>query len=57
MGEPQPEKKTPLADRQPGQPDTIVAVGDVRFGGDKAVLIGGPCAVEDAAQIIEAARL
>jgi len=56
MGEPQPDKKSPLATRQEGQPDTIVAVGDVRFGAAKVVLIGGPCAVEDENQIVEAAR-
>jgi 3-deoxy-7-phosphoheptulonate synthase len=56
MGVPQPEKKTPLATRAEGQPDTVVTVGDVRFGADKVVLIGGPCAVEDAEQILAAAR-
>lgn len=56
MGEPQPEKKTPLATRTPGQADTVVTVGDVRFGTDRVVLIGGPCAVEDEGQILAAAR-
>jgi 3-deoxy-7-phosphoheptulonate synthase len=46
----------PLTARQPGQPATIVQVGPVAFGGNRVVLIGGPCAVEGHAQIGRAAR-
>jgi 3-deoxy-7-phosphoheptulonate synthase len=56
MGEPQPEKKTPLADRKAGQEGTIVKIGDVRFGAEKVVLIGGPCSVENRDQIVASAR-
>ncbi len=41
----------PLVSRAPGQPTTIVEVGKVRFGAEQVVIIGGPCAVEDAEQI------
>lgn len=54
---PQPAPKTPLALRKPGDPDTIVNVGeDVAIGAEKVVLIGGPCAVESRQQILETAR-
>jgi 3-deoxy-7-phosphoheptulonate synthase len=56
MGQPQPEKMTPLATRAEGQADTVVAVGEARFGAERVVLIGGPCAVEDEGQILAAAR-
>jgi len=56
MGEPMPEKRTPLATRAAGRPDTVVAVGGVRFGAERVVLIGGPCAVEGPDQILAAAR-
>ncbi len=55
MGAPQPGKSTPLVSRKSGQPATIVAVGDVRFGGRKVVLIGGPCAVENSDQMTRTA--
>jgi len=57
MTAPQPGKipaaagTTPLVSRAADQPITIVAVGDVRFGGEKVVVIGGPCAVENPDQI------
>ncbi|HPF71373.1 MAG TPA: 3-deoxy-7-phosphoheptulonate synthase [Candidatus Krumholzibacteria bacterium] len=56
MAEPQPQKRAPLAERAPGQPDTVVQVGPVAFGGPRVVLIGGPCAVETRTQILETAR-
>lgn len=56
MGAPEPRKSTPLVSRNPGQPNTVVTVGDVRFGGDKVVLIGGPCAVEDMDQVTRTAK-
>ncbi|MBM4131250.1 3-deoxy-7-phosphoheptulonate synthase [bacterium] len=46
----------PLAARQPGRATTVVRVGPVAFGGDRLVLIGGPCAVEGHAQVGRAAR-
>jgi 3-deoxy-7-phosphoheptulonate synthase len=55
MGAPQPGKSTPLVTRQPGQATTVVQVGNVRFGDRKVVLIGGPCSVENADQIIDTA--
>lgn len=42
--------------RAPGQADTVVAVGDARFGGGSVALIAGPCAVEDPERLIEIAR-
>jgi chorismate mutase/prephenate dehydratase len=36
--------------------NTIVEVGEARFGGEDLVLIGGPCAVESWDQVIAAAR-
>lgn len=39
---------------QPQQ--AIVRVGNVAFGGDRVVVIAGPCSVESAPQILEAAR-
>ncbi len=51
------KKKPALAYRQPGQPDTLVQVGPkVCFGGEKIVLIGGPCAVESQKQITDTAK-
>lgn len=36
--------------------DTVVEVGNVRFGGTELVIIAGPCSVESEAQIWEAAH-
>src|SRR5680860_649650 len=36
--------------------DTVVSVGDVRFGLDPFPVIAGPCAVESEDQILETAR-
>ncbi len=55
MGEPQPNRNTPLVDRRHGQPGTVVVVGDVRFGDNKVVVIGGPCAVETPSQMARTA--
>ncbi|HEY8686143.1 MAG TPA: 3-deoxy-7-phosphoheptulonate synthase, partial [Chloroflexota bacterium] len=35
---------------------TVVHVGNVRFGGEPVVMIAGPCSVESADQLWEAAR-
>ena len=56
MATPQPHKQTPLATRRSGQPDTVVKVGAVEFGGPRVVLIGGPCAVENPEQAVSTAR-
>ncbi|PIE75805.1 3-deoxy-7-phosphoheptulonate synthase, partial [bacterium DOLJORAL78_65_58] len=54
---PQPAANNPLALRRPEQPDTLVKVSDsVVFGAGDVVLMGGPCAVESLAQILETAR-
>ncbi len=51
------KKKAALAYRRPGQPNTLVEVGShVCFGGEKIVLIGGPCAVESQKQITDTAK-
>lgn len=55
MAASEPQKRTPLAARQPGQSSTIVQVGSVHFGGKKVVLIGGPCSVENPTQILNTA--
>ncbi len=44
-----------LAYRQPGQPKTIVHVGEVEIGGREQVVIAGPCAIESEDQLLEAA--
>ena len=36
--------------------DTVVRVGDVEIGGDRVVLMVGPCAVESSEQLLETAR-
>lgn len=36
--------------------DTVVQVGDVRFGGEKVVVMSGPCAVESREQVMESAE-
>jgi 3-deoxy-7-phosphoheptulonate synthase len=36
--------------------DTVVPINGIAFGGKKLLVLAGPCAVEDEAQILEAAR-
>ncbi|MCL4351581.1 MAG: 3-deoxy-7-phosphoheptulonate synthase [Firmicutes bacterium] len=36
--------------------DTVVRVGNVRFGGNRVVVIAGPCAVESRDQVMQAAE-
>src|SRR5262249_55169237 len=43
-------------ERAPGQSDTVVHVGDARFGGGEISLIAGPCAVESWPRLLEIAR-
>ncbi len=45
-----------LASREFQQADTLVRVGDVVFGGTRAVLIAGPCSVESREQVFAVAR-
>ncbi|MCC7014504.1 MAG: 3-deoxy-7-phosphoheptulonate synthase [Planctomycetes bacterium] len=42
--------------RAAGQPDTVIAVGEGRFGGGNVTLIAGPCAVESPERLLEIAR-
>jgi 3-deoxy-7-phosphoheptulonate synthase len=44
-----------LASRTFKPENTVVAVGDVRIGGDEVIVMGGPCSVENDAQIHAAA--
>ena len=46
----------PLASRELVPDRTVVTVGDVRIGAGEPVIIAGPCSVESAEQIAEAAR-
>ncbi|MBL8859569.1 MAG: 3-deoxy-7-phosphoheptulonate synthase [Planctomycetes bacterium] len=39
-----------------GRADTVVRVGDARFGGGFVSLIAGPCAVEDGDRLVDIAR-
>ena len=45
-----------LASREFHQASTIVKVGNVEIGGDKCIIIAGPCAVESEDQIFASAR-
>lgn len=45
-----------LADIESKPEGTIVEVGDIEIGGDRPVVIAGPCSVESAEQIITAAE-
>jgi len=46
----------PLASRRPHAAGTVVEVSGVAFGGLEIPLIAGPCAIEDRAMYLEAAR-
>ena len=45
-----------LASRELKKEDTIVRVGNVRIGGNRVVMMAGPCAVESERQIMEIAE-
>ena len=45
-----------LASREFKKEDTIVKVGSIKIGGQRIVVIAGPCAVESREQIIETAK-
>lgn len=49
--------KIRLASKQNLDHRTIVEVGSYKIGGDKLIVIAGPCAVESRDQIIETARI
>lgn len=46
----------PLASRQVKNENSIVKVGDIEIGGDKACVIAGPCAVESREQLNDIAN-
>ena len=46
-----------LASRELKKEDTIVQVGNVKIGGNRVVMIAGPCAVESEKQIMEIAGM
>jgi len=46
-----------LSSRDFKSDQTLVQVGDVVFGGKQAVIIAGPCAVEDEEQLLSTAKL
>ncbi len=48
--------KIKLAARSEGMESTLVRIGDVVIGGEKVVVIAGPCSVESREQLMEAAR-
>lgn len=45
-----------LHQRAPAAPDTVVTVGEARFGGGAVSLIAGPCAIETYESTLEIAR-
>ncbi|MBI4563404.1 MAG: 3-deoxy-7-phosphoheptulonate synthase [Planctomycetes bacterium] len=45
-----------LASREVQGDDTVVRVGDVEIGGDRVILIAGPCAVESREMLLGTAR-
>jgi 3-deoxy-7-phosphoheptulonate synthase len=46
----------PLAARSAGQERSVIRVGDAEFGGERVVVIAGPCAVESREQLLDIAR-
>lgn len=46
-----------LASKETHPDKTVIRVGDIDIGGDKIVLIAGPCAVEGEKEIIEHAKM
>ncbi len=46
-----------LASREFRREDSVIAVGPVRIGGPRIVVIAGPCAVESREQVLESAAL
>ena len=48
--------KIKLAAKSEGKENTLIRIGDVVIGGEKVVVIAGPCSVESREQLMEAAR-
>ena len=48
--------ETKLCSRSVHPENTVISVGGVNIGGEKPIVIAGPCAVESEAQIIEIAK-
>jgi len=46
-----------LASREFRREDSVIAVGPVRIGGPRVVVIAGPCAVESREQVLESAEI
>lgn len=46
-----------LASREFKKADSVFSVGPVKIGGNRVVVIGGPCAVEGREEILECARI
>ena len=46
-----------LASREFKSEDSLVSIGDIEFGGERIIVIAGPCAVESEQQLMEAARV
>jgi 3-deoxy-7-phosphoheptulonate synthase len=46
----------PLAARSAGQERSVIRVGNVEFGGERVVVIAGPCAVENREQVLDIAE-
>jgi len=46
-----------LVSRETHPESTVIAIGEVRIGGDKPVIMAGPCAVESEEQALTIARL
>ena len=46
-----------LASREFRHEDSIIKVGDIKIGGDKIIIMAGPCAVENRDMVFESANL
>ncbi len=50
------EYEAKLASKENHKENTVVKVGDVEFGGNRLVVIAGPCAIESEQQLLETAK-
>ncbi|MBI2880875.1 MAG: 3-deoxy-7-phosphoheptulonate synthase [Candidatus Tectomicrobia bacterium] len=50
------EKNFPLVSKRDGRERSVVRVGDVEIGGERLVVMAGPCTVEDPDQLLDIAR-
>ncbi|MEI7590903.1 MAG: N-acetylneuraminate synthase family protein, partial [Deltaproteobacteria bacterium] len=46
-----------LASRESKEENTVIRVGDIEIGGNKFIVMAGPCAVESEAQMMESAHI